>query len=127
MKIMVLKNLILISFVFCFIRCDMFYTNDKRLVGDILLINPHNQDVHGYRMVIFKDNINSNVLEEDIVKVCGNDSLLLVKSKNSNADYMYYKINHFQGKQIIKTVNLSLKDYTLIKESIKMKYSFNDE
>jgi len=59
------------------IACDMFTTDVKKLVVNILLINPHNQDVNGYRMVFYEDNINSNVLEEDVINVYGNDSILI--------------------------------------------------
>lgn len=124
-----IKNriLLLLLIVFSLIGCDMFTTDDKRLVGNILLINPHNQDVNGYRMVIYLGNINSNVIQEDVVNVKGNDTVLFVKCKNENADFVYYEVNHSKGEQINKTIRISSKYYTEMTESITIKYCFNDE
>ncbi len=123
-----MKKVLVIALIFWgFNACDMFYTDDDRLVGNIVLINPHNQDVHGYRMVIYEGDINSNVLEEDIVKVDGNDTILVVIGRNENGESDYYNIKHLAGKKIISTKTLTSEEYLKILSLIKIKYSFSAE
>lgn len=124
---MTIKHIIFFFGIIGLVGCDMFTTDNTRLVGDIFLVNPHNQDVNGYRMIIHEGNINSNILEEDVINVQGNDTLLFAKCKNENADFIYYKINHSKGQQLIKAVSISSREYLQLKETIKTKYSFTAE
>ncbi len=123
-----MKNRILIFFslLFVYSSCDMLTTDQKDLVGNISLINPHNQDVDNYKMIIRENDLNSHVIEEDIVEIVGDDNILLAKCKNENDSFIYYKISHNKGKIITKTYVIDSKEYLKLKEIITIKYSFFD-
>ena len=113
--------------IICLSGCDMLSTDSKNLVGNIVLSNPHNQDVNGYRMVIYHDNINSNIIEENVLEVKGNDTLLIAKCKNNNEDFLYYKIIHNKGQKPIAALVISFVEYDQIEKTINIKYNFFDK
>lgn len=104
--------------------CNMF-KDDKRLVGNIYLIK--NSDDNSYHMVIYKGTINSNVLEDYVISVSGDDLLLLAKCQNENNDFVFYKVNHNKGENPIKSTAISSQEYTKLSKEIKVKYHFLDK
>ena len=120
---MKLRFLVIFFILFSIIGCNMF-KNDEKLVGNIYLIK--NSDDNKSHMVVYKGTINSNVLEDYVINVDGDDTLLLAKCENENNNFVYYKINHNKGDNPIKATSISSQEYSKLEESIKIKYHFYD-
>lgn len=128
-----MKNKIQILFqflaIFIFGGCfDIFKETGQKIIGDISVINPDNQEDKGYRMVIYEGNYNSNVINEYVACVDGNDSVLLVKGVDKvECSDVFYKITHNKGRQPLVVLSISFNDYTSLLALTQSSYHFDDE
>lgn len=107
---------------------DIFKENSKNLIGNITLINSHNQEDKGYRMVLEEDSTNLNILTDYVRDAIGNDTIIIVHciTKN-NCQPPYYKINHKVGEEPIAVDQITERNYIKLIKSFKTKYSFHDK
>ncbi|GAA4321023.1 hypothetical protein [Flaviaesturariibacter amylovorans] len=119
-KVILFLNLILLTGCF-----DIFRGDSDHIVGNISVINPRNQEDKGYKLIIFKEEFNSTVIEDYIDELVGNDSLLLIKALNKE-DCMprFYRINHNGGMKIYQVIMSDEGEYIQKSKQIKPKYSF---
>jgi hypothetical protein len=107
---------------------DIFKEKEVRIVGSISVINPRNQEDKGYRMVEYKDDYNENLLNDYIVNVAGDDSILLVKGiEKLNCNETYYLIHHVSGHDPITAQKIDEKDYFHFLNTFKARYHFHTE
>lgn len=127
MKIKI-QILFLFLSIFSIIGCfDILRETEQKIVGDISVINPDNQEDKGYRMVIYETNYNSNILNEYVVCLDGNDSVLLVKGVDKvKCSDVFYKVTHNKGKQPLVVLQVSANDYTSLLEATQLSYHFKD-
>lgn len=105
--------------------CDLVQEEQENLVGDISIINPNNQEDKGYKLVIYEHDFNKNIIEDYVIEVEGNDTLLLGHGvTKSTCDETYYKINHNRGKEPLRVIGIDKRSYNVLKES-DYKYSFS--
>lgn len=107
---------------------DIFTAKEERIIGNISVINPDNVEDKGYRMVISENETNSNVLNEYVVNVNGNDSVLLVKCiDKKECNELYYKINHNKGQSPLNVVSINYGTYSGLMSAIDLDYEFSDD
>lgn len=122
------KIILTLMFAYLLLGCDIFKGKERNIIGNISVINPDNVEDKGYKMVIFRDGFNANVLEEYIANVNGNDTVMLIESidKNECSEH-YYKINHNKGQQLLKIEALTNVSYSQLISAGKWSYSFSDD
>jgi hypothetical protein len=121
------KILILLFLPIILDSCDMLTTKEKDLIGNLELINPNVQGDTTYHLIFSNNGINENILDETVLQISGNDSLLFAKCRNINFDLNFYKITHNKGYSPIKTTDISQTEFVNGINSIKSKYQFLDE
>lgn len=117
------RNLLIFSFsLFGLFSCNII--RDEKLVGDIYVVK--NSDDNKYHMVVYEGSINSNILEDYVINVSGDDSILIVKCKNQNGDLIFYKVTHSIGKKPIRSNVISPQEFDKLNAELHKKYGFDD-
>lgn len=62
-----------------------------------MLLNPHNPEVNGKRIVLYMGDLNSGISNENVINIRGKDTILFAKCIGSTKAYHYYKIMHHKG------------------------------
>jgi hypothetical protein len=94
-----------------FASCDYFDKTPDHLVGEIYLTSSANSQYLIYGENYSKDGVYSFLLNEPVLSVFGNDSILYVKT-DSNEIERYYFVNHVSGRKILSTRILDSSSYT---------------
>jgi hypothetical protein len=106
---------------------DIFTGKEKHIIGDISVINPDNVEDKGYRMVIYENEYNSNMLDDYVIDVNGNDSVMLVKCiDKKECNELYYKINHNKGRKPLSVVKINYGAYSGLMSALDGEYDFSD-
>lgn len=119
-----------IIIIFLLITClnyscfDIFKSEEINIVGNIALINPKVQDGDSFRLIYFEEKFNKNLINENIIKLYGNDSVLLVISSILENKHKFYKVLHKNGYNPIKVLNIDSIEFINNAYSINAKYLF---
>jgi len=123
------NSFVLLIILFLCVGCfDIFSEEQKEIIGNISVINPNNQEDKGYKLIIYEEQINKNVIEGYVVDVNGNDTILLVKAVNKRDCYEhYYEVKHRKGQAIIKSVEIDPTKYLNLLNHIDSDIEFQAE
>lgn len=107
---------------FGFIGCNSL-SNDKHLTGNIYLLK--NEDDKSYHIVVYGDSINSNIIEEPVLFLEGNDTLIITRCEGGNHEILFYKINFDKSKDPVPSL-ISPQEYNQRKLGNSYNYSFGN-
>lgn len=127
-----MKGIVIILMIFIFgTGCDMMKSKEKRVVGKISLIDSNDEEGGRYHLIFYKEKeqFNSNVIEDFVADLVGNDSILLVRAiSRTNCDGVYYKIYHNKGDSIINILKIDAVNYKTLSGNLPDKrYKFHTD
>jgi len=103
--------------------CDYFDKSPDNFIGEIYLKTSVNSKYLIYGEKYSKDGFYSFLLNEPVQSAMGNDSVIYVKCISEGAS-KYYIINHFEGKKILKTIDIDSLNYINRVANEKFKYTY---
>jgi hypothetical protein len=113
MKLMAIRFVFFCTVLWICSCNDIFSEKEHNIKGRISVINPNNEEDRGYKLVFYEREFNSNVIEDYVSEIDGNDSLITVKAiSKKDCETLYYEIKHEKG-NLIKTVKQIPKDVYL--------------
>ena len=105
----------------------MFSDDSYSLVGNIECIHTDGTTLKGYSLELkIGESIHQSIIEENIIKLLGNDSVIYVKSFE-NKDTNFYSVEHIMGKKILNVLQIDVEKYDSLTTSSKFKYQFPKE
>ncbi|MGC4099988.1 hypothetical protein [Ferruginibacter sp.] len=109
--------------------CDSFYAEEKTVVGNIILINDHVQKDNGFRLNHYTGSFNDNLIQDYVVSLYGNDTVLFVKTRDTITGHRYFEVKHNKGNEPIRVKELDSAAviYNSYSRQIDHKYSFEEK
>lgn len=108
---------------------DILSEKQYNIVGNLSLINPQNQEDFGYKIVFYSDGINKNILNDYVINITGDDTVLVVKcvERSDCTSIRYYKIDHNRGLEPIIANVIAENAYSDALKSGTYKYRYHFE
>lgn len=112
MKLMVIRTALL-SFAISLWSCnDIFREDEQRIQGNIAVINPGNEEDKGYKLVFHEREFNANIIEDYVVAIYKNDSVMAVNGvSKKSCEPTFFKINHSSGESVSKVEEINNEAY----------------
>lgn len=82
---------------------DMFYDNEENLFGNYKLVHMNGTNNKGYMLCyLLEDNNYQTVIQDEVLEIKGNDTILFVRCLSQNGEELFYRIKHNNGKSFEK-------------------------
>jgi hypothetical protein len=107
---------------------DMLNSDEQTVVGDIILVNSHVHKNNGFRLNYYTGNYNRNLIQESVESLFGDDTVLIVKTKDTTG-YKFYQVKHNKGGEPISVqkIDSGIKIYNYYFNLVEHKYYFENK
>lgn len=123
MKSSIVATILILSVYSC---TDIFRSDEHSIVGKLSVIDSNDEEGGRYKLVFYeREGFNSNVVNDYVVSIAGDDSCLIVKCLDrESCDETYYKIKHRSGDVIINVTEIDENSSNKLSTELPEKYIF---